>query len=492
MKMMYDRGTPAPDEIPNVDLEVMNYHRPVVGTFHSKFMVVDRRLAICQSNNIQDRVNVEFMTHLEGPIVQSFYDLCLISWGLPLTPPLPLLASRPPTLNSILDSEGKIQQGQEEGVQYQFGDNHPHIKVKDLEKSTQQANEFMKIHQHNPEDVAEAERTVDNQQVHDEPTTSATGPVPQGQGNATPDAGETTSSPMPPTGSAINKEDTDVQKSLEDNYSRMKGVTAHLNTNLQPDTVGDVEDDPNAPPFRPHIIHSPHDPVPMAMVNRKPRGTPSPGPVDNPQGAAFLAGFKYATNKIFIQTPTFNATPVVAACLAAVRRGIEVTLYLDIGFNDAGEMLPMQGGTNEQVIAKMYAELDENVKKNLKVYWYTGKDQSRPMNASQKKRNCHVKIMIIDEAVGIQGNGNQDTQSWFHSQEVNVLVDSPLIMREWRAGLDANQNTLARGQVEYDGIWRDQRGQPLKDAAGPQKGGIMGTLNGFKGAIDRVRGTGGF
>lgn len=71
MKMMYDRGTPkqvvdnrqivpsatytgdavklpAPNEIPNVDLEVMNYHRPVVGTFHSKFMVVDRRLAICQ------------------------------------------------------------------------------------------------------------------------------------------------------------------------------------------------------------------------------------------------------------------------------------------------------------------------------------------------------------------------------------------------------------------------------------------------------------
>lgn len=38
---------------------------------------------------------------------------------------------------------------------------------------------------------------------------------------------------------------------------------------------------------------------------------------------------------VYSQTPTFNATPVVAACLAAVRRGIEVTLYLDIGFNDA-------------------------------------------------------------------------------------------------------------------------------------------------------------
>lgn len=82
--------------------------------------------------------------------------------------------------------------------------------------------------------------------------------------------------------------------------NRNTHIWIRTDTNLQPDTVGDVEDDPNAPPFRPHIIHSPHDPVPMAMVNRKPRGTPTPGPVDNPQGAAFLAGFKYAKNKIFM------------------------------------------------------------------------------------------------------------------------------------------------------------------------------------------------
>lgn len=31
------------------------------------------------------------MTHIEGPIVQSFYDMALISWGEVLNPPLPLL-----------------------------------------------------------------------------------------------------------------------------------------------------------------------------------------------------------------------------------------------------------------------------------------------------------------------------------------------------------------------------------------------------------------
>lgn len=39
----------------------------------------------------KDRVNVEMMTHIEGPIVDSFYDMCLLSWGEIFQPPLPLL-----------------------------------------------------------------------------------------------------------------------------------------------------------------------------------------------------------------------------------------------------------------------------------------------------------------------------------------------------------------------------------------------------------------
>jgi len=49
---------PGPHEIPHVDLQVVNYHRPLFGTFHSKYMVVDRRIAIISSNNIQVRSDV--------------------------------------------------------------------------------------------------------------------------------------------------------------------------------------------------------------------------------------------------------------------------------------------------------------------------------------------------------------------------------------------------------------------------------------------------
>jgi len=51
-------------------------------------------MALINSNNIQDRPNVEMMVHLEGPIVDSLYDTALISWFRHMHPPLPLLGSR--------------------------------------------------------------------------------------------------------------------------------------------------------------------------------------------------------------------------------------------------------------------------------------------------------------------------------------------------------------------------------------------------------------
>ena len=101
---------------------------------------------------------------------------------------------------------------------------------------------------------------------------------------------------------------------------------------------------------------------------------------------------------------------MVEAILNACRRNIEVTLYLDLGltptivvvvncsspiifysgFNDQGEMLPFQGGANESVIHKMYTLLGtEHKQHNLRVYWYTSKDQQTPVSASDKTRNCH-------------------------------------------------------------------------------------------------------
>lgn len=167
-------------------------------------------------------------------------------------------------------------------------------------------------------------------------------------------------------------------------------------TTIQPDTKATLQtlaaDGVDFTDFNPHIIHAPHAPFPIAMVNRKPRGSMNYTDIDNPQNVAWLAGFHYAKKSVFIQTPTFTAPPVIDAALAAARRGIEVTIFADIGFNDSGEALPYQGGTNEVNAIKMFKELEPEFKKNLRYFWYTGKDMIKPINANLKKRNCHVKV----------------------------------------------------------------------------------------------------
>lgn len=48
--------------------------------------------------------------------------------------------------------------------------------------------------------------------------------------------------------------------------------------------------------------------------------------------------------------------------------------------------------------------------------------------------------MIVDDHIGIQGNGNQDTQSWFHSQETNIMIDSSMVCLAWKEGIRRNQS----------------------------------------------------
>lgn len=238
---------------------------------------------------------------------------------------------------------------------------------------------------------------------------------------------------------------------------RQRALSNALNAGALSAAWSTVDDSDLLDEFNPHTLHAAHDPFPIAMVNRKPHGLPGHQDIRVPQDAAWLAGVRYAQKSVFIQTPTFNAKPIVAACIDACRRGIQVTIWVDLGFNDKGESMPFQGGTNEQVVERMYKDLRRtNHQKNLHVYWYCGKDQVRPLNAVKKQRNCHVKFMQVDDQVAIQGNGNQDTQSWYHSAEVNVLIDSAQIVGDWMQTLHRQQNTHLYGRVDDDGIWRDK------------------------------------
>lgn len=99
--------------------------------------------------------------------------------------------------------------------------------------------------------------------------------------------------------------------------------------------------------------------------------------------------------------------------------------------------------------------------------------------------------MVVDGKVGIMGNGNQDTQSWFHSQEVNVMIDSDEVCRSWIEGIERNQNTREFGKVGEDGVWRDDEGKEADGAMGVEVG-RFDWVKGAVGAVKRVRGVGGF
>ncbi|KAF2623730.1 phospholipase D/nuclease [Macroventuria anomochaeta] len=465
VKIMYDRGNikqvidnhqmmspkqytakavrlPAPEEIPHIDMEVQSYHRPMLGTFHSKFMVVDRRMAVVQSNNIQDNDNLEMMTHIEGEIVNSIYDTALISWARHLNPPLPSLNSRAsnthiamfhdPSFRGLFDEKGSLRVRQDSLLKRDRDSRNQNFPLPDHKNRS-----------NDPDVGVEIERM---------------------QAVLLPGDGET----------------------------QLDAITRHLNLATKLDRKGTAPECNPEDGMIPIHPHKPHAPFPMALVNRRPWGAPNHECVNVPQNEAWLAAIRNAQRKIFIQTPNLNASPLLPALREAACRGIQVTYYVCMGYNDAGELLPFQGGNNEMVANEIYSSMDEEHRKNMRIHYYVAKDQVMPIHNKFKARSCHIKLMIVDEHVGIQGNGNQDTQSWFHSMEVNIMIDSHEVCKDWLEQLRRNQNTHLYGLAsQEDGIWRDEDGKEVEGAIGKDPGKFS-WVKGFVGAVQRVRGAGEF
>ncbi|KAI8624312.1 phospholipase D/nuclease [Xylariaceae sp. FL1651] len=558
MKIIYDRGNPRQiidphhvvseseytsnavnlppaKDIPYVDLQVINYHQPLLGTFHAKYMIIDRRIGIVQSDNIQDNDNMEMMVHVEGPIVDSLYDMAMISWHKKLDPTLPCLRSHGASAGGVQHvgashtntspPDGSIKEHQAVvdpakmsarkpyGIEATTTDgvikdtSHQDSPIENLGNGSTitnpSRNNTGKDHplRQNEDGQAVGEVSLQTSAINDStanPTVSATY-----------NQGSRPGASSPPHVSETSREhtidDPHYDSDLEGEVSRVQGVvsakpdetamqaiTRHLNHTFNEGFTGNAPDCSPADEMTPYIPHPIHEPFPMALVCRAPYGRPNHKSTVNPQNAAWLSALRNAERNVFIQTPNLNAEPLVPAIKEACERGIDVFCYVCLGYNDSGEMLPMQGGHNEKIAHQLYTSLSVAGRQHLRWHWYVAKDQTRPIPAAQKKRSCHIKLMIADERVGIIGNGNQDTQSWFHSQEINLMIDSPQICRSWIDALRRNQNTGLYGEVGVeDGIWRDEHGKEVDGATGVDAGRFS-WAKGLVGAVKRAQGTGGF
>lgn len=558
-KLIYDRGSPKqllephyivsekeytgdkvnipkPEDIPNIDLQVMNYHHPLLGTFHAKYMVVDRKIAILQSNNIQDNENLEMMVHMEGPIVDSMYDMALISWHKHLEPPLP--SHNSPAVQGGISCFNESHAG----IFQPNGSGQGHSAVVDSSKAARREAYAYVPKAHQPglvdgnqtqvdgnntarADVVTGPSTTEN--VVPEPLATVDSDKAQ-TGTAKDQASNAANAPDQPTAEflgngqaatqhapvplentkillehttdsphwddSIASEVLRVQSAVSAKLSEtaLQATNRHLNHTINvgfPSTAPPCAPEDEMTPYIPHPVH---EPFPIAMVNRAPYGTPNHKSVSMPQNAAWLSALRNAQKNVFIQTPTLNAEPLVPAIIAACERGIDVYCYVCLGYNDAGELLPMQGGHNDMVAHRMYTALSGEARQRLHYFWYVGKDQTKPIIQEKKKRSCHIKLMIVDEHIGIVGNGNQDTQSWFHSQEINVMLDSAEVCRAWIEGLRRNQNTHIYGALDKEaGVWTDEKGEMADGAIGVDPGRFA-WARGVVGAIKRVQGVGGF
>lgn len=319
-------------------------------------MIVDRKVALVNSNNIQDRANMEMMVHLEGPIVDAFYDTALISWFRPMHPRLPLL-TRP-----FKKPEGG----------YKFG----------------MDNEYASIHLLDGRKGAEFYHKLTGDEIS--PEARSDGQI------------------------FISGRYQTVTEHLSWSlfmFARSRGLMSFIiDADNQPNTHGTIEYAlPGSPDdeYLPHVFHAPHEECPMVILNRAPYGklgNPDSATL-NAQDSAWLAGLKYAKNNVFIQSPTFNAVPVVEGVLNAVRRGIECTLYVDVGYNDGGEVLPGQGGINEEVSKRMFAQLNEEEKQRLRLYWYTGELCHRQMVAPETVTISPQEKIRLNRSTHLHKNG---------------------------------------------------------------------------------------
>ena len=435
-------------------------------------------MALIQSSNIQDNDNLEMLSHIEGPIVDSFYDAALLSWGKPLEPPFPLLNS--PAKDAPISSYGAERNGASEN-------------------GTDALPELTTKSPHYDQDLHQEARRV-NGSIH-------------------PLQNET------PT-QAVSRHLS--MWAQDDIFNYASNI--HLDTTIQPDTTGDAPDSDQNPIMTPYMLLPDHEPFAMAVVNREPFGceyssseqipiwpsnpiqAPNHSSIYTPQNSAWISAINHAQRSILIQTPNMNAEPLMEPLINAARRGVIVTCYLCLGYNDAGELLPFQNGTNEMIANRLYNSLESDEEKSrLRVCYYVGKDQTRPIHNSFKKRSCHIKLMIVDQQIAIQGtlmrpyythvllilvclgNGNLDTQSFFHSQEINVLIDSEMVCRAWTELINRNQNTAKYGAASAkDGCWHDPKTDEIPPGSMGPVPGRFSWAKGAIGAVQRVRGVGGF
>lgn len=180
-----------------------------------------------------------------------------------------------------------------------------------------------------------------------------------------------------------------------------------------------------------------HLEVPMLVLGKPPENNPfDTNEIQNPLADTILEAFRVG-RLIRIMTPNLNDEAVVESLIHAVIEGRRVQVLMGRGYEDFAQSVPGQGGTNEEVVAELYDHLRRrgvaDACERLQIRWYSH-DGVAPVQGNAPHAS-HVKAVWIDDELVLVTSKNMDTQSWRHSREVGVLVDSPEVASAWLRAL---------------------------------------------------------
>ena len=206
------------------------------------------------------------------------------------------------------------------------------------------------------------------------------------------------------------------------------------------------------------FLPSPHHRNPRVTL---PWQAAAPAP-STPLNIFLLQALGSARSYIYIQPPNLTSHPAITALLAALERGVNVTIVTSERLQLL-EQIITAGTTSPRCVSKLIAQHQAlaNLRGDghrdvedtaalrlgkLKVSYYKPKDGQEVSH--DEPVQSHFKLTIVDGEVAVFGSGNMDRPSWYTSQELGVAFFDRGFVGRVEEGLE--EALSGRRKLAYD------------------------------------------
>ena len=182
--------------------------------------------------------------------------------------------------------------------------------------------------------------------------------------------------------------------------------------------------------------------LPMTVLSKHRSGFQNVGGYSNPWAKGLLAAVSASTREIALSSPNMNTPPLQGALVRAMdERDVRVRLLLPFERNEPQVNALGGYGSNERSMAVLRAcalvardrssRGYQRLTSNFQGGWWVAEGERQRFSGDGP--GCfHTKFASFDDQAVILGSGNLDDQSFYHSSETSILIDSPVVTRAVR------------------------------------------------------------